>query len=1467
MFFKNNLILSKEKNLINMAKIELENKILEFPIEEIKSDPIFLIKSFSELTNVLNNIKKEFHLKFFYLNRKIIKNILYDADKNLKIVKESINEENLNSFHYLYYILIDDIYNINYTYDIDVINELHLRMMHEENQLRKFIIYILAFPILYNFEGFNENLSSSDEKKIKTIYNNIEEFMQTQQPILDEFDLNLDLSNYGSFNIDDIYAHIIISLIRNQKLENVKYSKNIFEQLDLENIELSHEIYAQIKNEFDKNSDKEYINCYKIDNFENFINKTNINFYYILFKYIFKVPLYIYNIQFLLNTRKVVLEFSKNDFYKILLEIIKLDFKEKIIYVLKVFLDLEYNFLINKLLIEIEKYFENYLYESREEKIKEIANIIKEKNEHDFFKYLSYYPEAKKLNKRYEIIKYIATINKGKLPKTFKEFEKYIKQWNESEKLINDKRINKIKNKKYLFTYFNDINNKNFLLQIFDKPKIDHFIEKYNDTKNLRTIVKYYELYYFESKEKDITKLNDFLKFNKRLKQQDYKRYINDLELAKEMIDKYKLINSIVGAKNISKNEKELQLNLENWKNIEKMLAENNIDSLDDKTKIGLLNFFDNKSNQKDFGHLIREDSYKFLLEQKKKLIEEILNYFKDFFPESKRKEIELIEHNNIEEKILENYSKAKKYNMRKPLIFLLLDQSKNNNESGIKKALDKWNKIEEEINKNDFQNINKAEREKLIKFINEPNNELIYKIFDRKIIEEFINFNEQMSEVSSSSTTIALQKRKNKNNRIKKVKTKTKNKTKYQSKLDLNYSKSSSSNKLDQSTYLEREEEKELKKLDNKSDLIFKNILKSNLIFLLKGENEDKNIKIKFKENCKFFLHESDFDICKENFSNNKSSKGYKIFEFLSEFIKKLLNDYNNNFLLKLELSIEEKENEFIFSYKFLYPLNKEPLYFKDFNYLSEGFEYLLNEINDEKYKIKEIKKEQILNEKKETIRKEDNNNKKNNLNQEISIYTDQSQTINNELSETFLNKTSLAQKFGENENKQSENVKYKIIEFIKEMENHNHNGKHTAEFIKEIKRSKEFYFISGGDDKTLKLYGSNFSKKKELENKYGFYDIYEKLSGDNLEFYLCTNNQLVKYKYDYKDTIQSYQFDDSYPSFLNDDNICLSILGVRGKGNNKLIIACQTGVLLYDYPDNIEKKGRMFPKTQDKAYKGLIQIDKEGYLVALTSNEILPGGENKLLIFNLKDDKMECIKQIENYSFIAKANGMAIIYLDNDKDNNNKEEEEYLICSCKKYNEDLLPTTQEKTDQKNGILLVNIQNYYTDFYDTKEFEVYCFCPLVGKVRAIGNIVEEINAQNHAPEGTRFFLAGGFDTILGEGKIKLFKLIDGKDTKEKKIKFLQDIEIDKYEPEVIKTESNNGEAKADEKGGENKVKTEKKDNQNKDGEHFTGFKGAISSIIQSTLDKYILVSCYDGKICLFSKPNLELYNLKLDIN
>ena len=311
---------------INMAKIELENKIFQFPMEEIEYNQIFMIKNISELTNVLSNIKKEYQLKFLYSNRKIIRNILYEADTNLKIVKENLDVSHIHSFYYLHNIIIDDnIFIINYNYDIDIINELYLRMTQEKNLLRKFIIYILAFPIIYNFKGFNENLNSLEEEKIEEIFTNIKDFIPKQVLISKKFDLNLDLTNYEMLNISNIYAKIIITLIRNKNLENLEYSKDIFEQLDLENIQLSHEMYLQIKNEFDNISDKEYINCYKVVDLDSFIREANINFYYILFKYIFKVSLYIYNIEFLLEARKTVIKFVKNDFYKILLKIINLD--------------------------------------------------------------------------------------------------------------------------------------------------------------------------------------------------------------------------------------------------------------------------------------------------------------------------------------------------------------------------------------------------------------------------------------------------------------------------------------------------------------------------------------------------------------------------------------------------------------------------------------------------------------------------------------------------------------------------------------------------------------------------------------------------------------------------------------------------------------------------------------------------------------------------------------------------------------------------------------------------------------------------------------------------------------------------------------------------------------------------------------------------------------------------------------
>ena len=219
--------------------------------------------------------------------------------------------------------------------------------------------------------------------------------------------------------------------------------------------------------------------------------------------------------------------------------------------------------------------------------------------------------------------------------------------------------------------------------------------------------------------------------------------------------------------------------------------------------------------------------------------------------------------------------------------------------------------------------------------------------------------------------------------------------------------------------------------------------------------------------------------------------------------------------------------------------------------------------------------------------------------------------------------------------------------------------------------------------------------------------------------------------------------------------------------------------------------------------------------------------------------------IEDKDKYSFTATSNGMSIIYIN---------EERFLICACKSYNDH---------DRKNGILLIHINDFENkDFKDTKEFEVYCFCQLMETTNMNNSTrAYDINEKQSRDKGTEYILVGGFDKILREGKIKLFKIIPEKE--KDKLIFLQDIEIEKSnkwtetEEEMMTEEKSNNEIKE----AENKEK--KEENKKPDKYKFYGFHGAISSIIQSSTQRNILVSCYDGKVYLFTKPNLSLYNEK----
>ena len=88
----------------------------------------------------------------------------------------------------------------------------------------------------------------------------------------------------------------------------------------------------------------------------------------------------------------------------------------------------------------------------------------------------------------------------------------------------------------------------------------------------------------------------------------------------------------------------------------------------------------------------------------------------------------------------------------------------------------------------------------------------------------------------------------------------------------------------------------------------------------------------------------------------------------------------------------------------------------------------------------------------------------------------------------------------------------------------------------------------------------------------------------------------------------------------------------------------------------------------------------------------------------------------------------------------------------------------------------------------------------------------------------TEYFFVGGFDLEKREGKIKLFIIIYDEKVWLTKIKFIQDIEFDDNNP------------------------------------YFEEFDGPINCIIQSKTTGHILATCYNGKVYLFTPPNIEYY-------
>ena len=245
------------------------------------------------------------------------------------------------------------------------------------------------------------------------------------------------------------------------------------------------------------NLNNSYVNEYMISTIDDLTDLKKINFYYFFLKYVLKDSFYIYNIPFFLKTKINFLNIFKNKINDLL--VLKTEDKilnSKIEYLFETILDSKYYFFfINatqlKTLETLLEYYKFFLFESKKEEIKEIEKILNTKNFIGYMKnFVNDLEKAKILNIRKPIINYLFNIkikNGQYFEKSEKEINIISEEYMNLEKMIKEKKIKNIKKnlKIALLKYFDDINNKEILLKIFEEDIIEYFILQNKEKLNL----------------------------------------------------------------------------------------------------------------------------------------------------------------------------------------------------------------------------------------------------------------------------------------------------------------------------------------------------------------------------------------------------------------------------------------------------------------------------------------------------------------------------------------------------------------------------------------------------------------------------------------------------------------------------------------------------------------------------------------------------------------------------------------------------------------------------------------------------------------------------------------------------------------------------------------------------------------------------------------------------------------------
>ena len=632
-----------------------------------------------------------------------------------------------------------------------------------------------------------------------------------------------------------------------------------------------------------------------------------------------------------------------------------------------------------------------------------------------------------------------------------------------------------------------------------------------------------------------------------------------------------------------------------------------------------------------------------------------------------------------------------------------------------------------------------------------------------------------------------------------------------------------SSSNLIENSSSLvpfETEKEKEI----SSNDIPSKKSLFSELFGSVEKSDKDKlEIPYKIMNNSSFKFHinnEGKIEYDEINYDNDNIKINYDDLKKIIIEDNEILNKNFDKFLYVLKYIENQLETKF----KSIYDFHFELLFkINDINDNSDYYNIscLFRFYSPGDTNPKEYKKENILSAKPQDILSEFIEQFEINKTQKI-----ESESERNTNRSYKKKKRKISNRLYEDFNIIKEYNKYNIFNILqfKEIIAH-HYGE--AEFIVETSNG---ICISGSSKNELILFNESHEKKKEFiiqsDNETQNYQETNKKPKTKWTLSLCETKETNQKKNELnliscskiglkyininiqkKNNETKYIINENNEKSSNDiSQYSCSIyieMGKDSQGEENFIIGGEKGIRHFS---PIRKEVKYIKGS----YRGGIKLNN--HICAFTSNYILPMGKNKLIFYDIESRKI--IKEINNYSFTVSSNSLAKIKFNEDKS------KKFLLCGCKKYHQ----------NQKNGILLIELNSYNDNFYDTDDFEVYCFC-------RISSVLKTQKNKNFYP--TNYFFVGGFEERKQMGMIKLYRIIE--EENKAQIEFVQDIIFE--------------EGIADETDDDLNMKN-----------NFFIFRRNISSIIQSKFTGEILVTSWDGNVYLFSEPNI-IYYLDYDKN